>query len=166
MSSFKAAVFLALFLLSACGFTPLHGQNEGGAQVSAYYNDIAIANIPDRDGQFLRNELIDRLYAEDGRPTGTRYLLNLRDFKKSVVNLGIRKDATYTRAEMRFTAIMELIDKDSGKIILSRSIRTVGGYNLLDNQYATLVSKESVTDHLLEEFADRVVTEINLHFRR
>lgn len=67
---------------------------------------------------------------------------------------------------MRFTAIMELIDKDSGKIILSRSIRTVGGYNLLDNQYATLVSKESVTDHLLEEFADRVVTEINLHFRR
>jgi hypothetical protein len=45
-------------------------------------------------------------------------------------------------------------------------VRSVGGYNQLDNQFATLVSRESVGDHMLEELSDSIVTEVALYFTR
>jgi LPS-assembly lipoprotein len=144
----------------------MYAQNDAGADVAAYYSDIFIDNLPDRDGQHLKNALIDRIYT-DGRPTsGARYILRIPDFKKDIVNMGIRKDATYTRAEMRFTGTLQLVDSGTGKPVLERHLRAVGGYNLLDNQFATMVSEESVAQNLLDEYADSIVTEINLHFRR
>ena len=59
-------VLSALLAVSACGFTPMYAQNDAGADVAAYYSDIFIENLKDRDGQYLRNALIDRIYV-DGR---------------------------------------------------------------------------------------------------
>ena len=50
--------------------------------------------------------------------------------------------------------------------MLTRDIRSVGSYNELDNQFATLVSSQSLAGHMLEELSDDVVTEINLYFSR
>lgn len=148
-------------LISACGFTPLHTGKDG----TVYRAGIEIANIPDREGQYLRNFLIDRLY-QNGRPHDAPYLLSIAPLDKKITNMGIRKDATSTRGQLDITAVMALVEKETGKVLLERQVRAGGGYNQLDNQFASLISENRLTDHALEEIGDNILTELNLYFQR
>jgi LPS-assembly lipoprotein len=156
-------VFVVL-LLSACGFHPMYGDHSDAA-TAANYSNIEIGNIPNRDGQYLRNQLIDRMYL-DGRPADTVYALKIAPVKTITTNLGIRRDATATRAMVETDTTIQLVEKTSGKLLLQRDIRATGGYNLLDNQFATIVSRQSVDNHMLEEMAEDIVTELGLYFHR
>lgn len=149
-----------MLFLPACGFTPLYG---GGA-VSAHYAEIEIPSIPDRDGQALRNLLIDRLYTQ-GRPHDARYELRVTPPETDYAELGIQKDATITRVQIEITARMALFDRQAGAPALSRDIRAVGGYDVMDEQYATLVTRRAATERVLEELANAIQMELNLYFK-
>lgn len=159
------ALLAAALLLSGCGFQPLYAGKGGGAEIAALHKTVDISSIPDRDGQYLRNLLMDRLYAE-GRDESPRYLLSIARLDKTITSLGIRKDATSTRGQMEITARMRLIDKGNGDVVLERDLRAVGGYNRLDNQFATIVSEVYSTEIVLKELAAAIMTELDLHFRR
>jgi LPS-assembly lipoprotein len=170
MSLFKnicAAACLALTLsLAACGFEPMYGTHSQAAQaVDTALPNIEIANIPDRDGQYLRNLLMDRLYTS-GRPEAAPYTLTFSKLTENITNIGIQKDATATRAQIQITTHMELVDKNTGKAVLQRDLKTVGAYNLLDDQLSTLMSQQNITDSILQEMRDDAVTELGLYFRR
>lgn len=167
MSLFKPAVFFSLcLLLAACGFRPMYGGHGASNTVTASNESaVEIANIPDRNGQYLRNQLIDRLYLE-GRPAEAPYVLTVQPLKSNLTNLGIRKDASSTRAMLEMDTAITLTERATGNVVLKRDERAVGSYNELDNQFATLVSEQSLTDHMLEELADSIVTDINLYFTR
>ncbi len=168
MSSFKkiASIGFVLLTLSSCGFRPMYGDSGAGQAVTQGNKSLVeIANIPDRDGQQLRNLLIDRLYLK-GRPADAPYILTIAPLKTETTHLGIRKDATSTRAMTQIYSTMVLRDRATNRVLLTRDIRSVGSYNELDNQFATLVSSQSLAGHMLEELSDDVVTEINLYFSR
>ncbi|MBI1215774.1 MAG: hypothetical protein GC185_08145 [Alphaproteobacteria bacterium] len=168
-----AAVLCLALALAGCGFTPMYGdKSAGGGDSSAAQGALAVsrstvevANIPDRNGQYLRNQLIDRLYLK-GRPADAPYLLSITPLKDTTTDLGIRTDATATRAMYEIDASMTLTNKASGKVILQRNVRSVGGYNELDNQFATLVSAQNLRDNMLHELADTVVRQLDLYFNR
>ncbi len=162
MSSYKTlALLLVCLALGACGFKPLYGDNG----ISRAYSTVEIGNIPDRDGQFLRNLLMDRLYAESPLHD-PRYLLVVYNLDKRLVGLGIRKDATSTRGLLEMKATLRLIDKSTGEEVLTRSISASGGYNRLDDRYATLVSEIDRTELVLKELSSVIMTELDLHFQR
>jgi LPS-assembly lipoprotein len=158
---FAAALCL---LVAACGFEPMYGDRNSAA-TAVNYSSVEIDNIPERSGQYLRNQLIDRLYL-DGRPAETVYALRVAPLKTVTTSMGIRKDATSTRAMAETGTTMQLVEKATGKVLLQRDLRATGGYNLLDNQFATIVSRQSVSEHMLEEIADDIVTELGLYFHR
>lgn len=166
-NGFRAAA-LGLFCLlpAACGFQPMYAVPDSAAHksVAANYADIEILNIPDRDGQYLRNALIDRLYVA-GRPASARYALEIAPLVTTATNQSVRKDATYTRSLMEISTVLRLRDRQSGEAVLERAQRALGSYNLLDNQFATLASRDSLNNRLLEELADSIQTALALHFR-
>ncbi|HYD19449.1 MAG TPA: LPS assembly lipoprotein LptE [Patescibacteria group bacterium] len=165
MWSSRVVILLAL-LVAGCGFKPMYGEHAGRFDAAdARESGIEVANIPDRDGQYLRNQLIDRLNLK-GRPGNAPYLLTVSPLRTELTNLGIRKDATATRAMLQTSATMTLTERATGQVVLTRDVKAVGGYNQLDNQFATLVSKSSVLSHMLEEMADTITTEIGLFFNR
>lgn len=155
-----AALIVLCFLLSACGFTPLY--KDGG---KAPHAAIWVPNIPNREGQFLRNLLIDRLYAQ-GAPETPRYALSVTKLNKIVHSLGIRKDATSTRGQMEITARLTLQDPATGAALLQRDLAASGGFNRLDNRYATVVSEQAATEAVLRELSNTIMTEIDLYFAR
>lgn len=155
-----------LLTLSACGFEPMYAAGNAAAKtLSTATPGIEVASIPDREGQHLRNLLIDRLYA-NGRPADAPYLLQISPLETEIVNMGIQRNAAATRAQMRIIAHLQLIDKSTGKVLLQRTVKADGAYNLLDNQLATLVSQQNVTENVLREISDTAVTELALYFRR
>lgn len=164
----KFSVFLsALFVLTltSCGFQPLHGKNYTGHQSSvasqALFSNIRIANIPNRSGQYLRNQMIDALYNR-GQIENPKYELRIQNLSEQITRLGIRRDASSTRAQMRISATLDLYNLNAQKSVLTRDIRATNSFNILDSQFSTQVSEQYARERALDDIARQVITEISL----
>lgn len=161
----KACALIAvLVLLAGCGFTPVYARPDAGTPaVQDRLQAVEIGLIADREGQYLRNKLIDQM---GGGTMPAKYFLRVWQLKRTETPFGIRKDATSTRGDITLTAVMELIDSDTGDVVLTRNLRARGGYNRLDNLYGSLITQEDTIDRLLDELAERIVTDLSLYFAR
>lgn len=158
---------VCFIILSGCGFSPVYGEKSAQNQssVAAQLDKIYIDNIPDRSGQHLRNLLIDRFYTS-GRPDKPANKLEIRNLTETASSLGIRKDATATRAQVQINADMILKNLKTGKIVYSRKLHTITSYNILDSQFTTLISEEDARKRGLIEMADTITRHLSLHFKR
>lgn len=158
-----------VLFLSACGFEPLYGTTRfaqpSAAQASteAQLATIAINNIPDREGQILRNLLIDRFY-QQGRVQNPAYTLEIEKLKQTNTDLDITKESDATRAQLRVETTMRLVDA-GGQILLTRRVSSVGSYNILTSEFATRVSEDNTRKNLLEDLAARIELQISLYFQ-
>lgn len=168
MSSRNASLPLlgiaAALLLGSCGFQPMYGspslaQHIDGAKdgtgaplsVADALNGIAVDIIPDRNGQILRNYLIDRLN-RGGRPADPRYRLSI-DLSTPSSRTGVQQDDSATRQELRMSATYRLRDLKTDRVVTQGVSRTLVGYPVLIEQYATLVAERDAFDKGLQELA-------------
>ncbi len=160
------AVNCALITLSACGFTPLYGHAGGGEQgtVPDRFDTVSIGNIPDASGQYLRNALIDRFYS-NGRPAEARYRLDFRPIAETTSGLDITKSSTTTRSQIRLTTTMTMTEIATGRTVMTRSLVAINSFDVLQSQYDTRVSEESVRNNALDDLARQVETQLALYFK-
>lgn len=168
MTGFRqGAVLCTLLWLTACGFQPLYGDHalSTTAAVRESFNNIAIANIPDQSGQYLKNALMDRLYSV-GRPdAGARYRLTVSSVNESRRELDITKTSDSTRAQLSLSTVMVLSDAEGSKL-LSRSLGATTSYNILDSQFTTRVAEDSARRQALDDLARQVESHLLLYFNR
>lgn len=153
----------ALALLSACGFSPLYGKKGVMESNAATLSQVRIDNIPDRQGQYLRNALMDRFY-RNGRPADPRYVLHVGPLKETLTDLDITKSSSATRAQMRIDATIKLVDHRGGETIMSRNLVAITSYNILQSRFTTRVSEESARQAALDELAGQIERNLALFF--
>jgi len=108
---FVRTLLLSTFLfLAACGFKPLYSSQTTAKQS---FNAVFIDNIPDREGQYLRNALMDRLYNQ-GRPGTPQYNLNVSAIHQQRRDLDITKSSSATRAQLQVNTTITLSDSKTG----------------------------------------------------
>lgn len=167
MSSFKhIASIVALLTLGGCGFTPVYATQDNQPAMQSQLENVEVGMIADREGQYLRNALLDQMGSTTAASAGQRYFLRIYNLRQDDQAFGVRKDASATRGDITVTADMELIDTQTNAVVLKRALRSRGGYNRMDNLYGAQVSQEDTTERLLDEMAERAVTELTLHFSR
>lgn len=168
MSLFKTSVIAAFLLLGGCGFSPVYGTHASSAQPAMQHqlDDVEIGMIANREGQYLRNALLDQMGSATALSAGQRYFLHVYNLAEDDQSFGIRKDASATRGDITITATMDLIDTTTNTVVLTRPLRTRAGYNRMDNLYGVQVSRQDTVDRLLDEMANRAVTELTLYFDR
>ena len=170
MSLFKfyyliIVAFCTLFI-SACGFQPLYvDQSDMGTGATVPFHSVSVSNIPNQDGQYLRNKLIDTIYI-NGIPQNPRYRLSMTGLNESITPLGIRKDETATRAQMRISVKLNLIDVKTGETVLNRGLIATNSFNQLSSQYTTNVSNQYARERALDELSRQTVKELALFFQR
>jgi LPS-assembly lipoprotein len=130
--------------------------------VAAQLAEVEIGLVPDRLGQNLRNELIDRMY-RTGRPVQPTYRLEI-EATSYEQRTGYQKDATATRAQIRVNAFFVLRD-GSGKVLLSGQDAAVVGYSIVSDQYAVLVSERDAYERAAEQLAESIVRRLSVHFQ-
>jgi LPS-assembly lipoprotein len=151
-------IFLPLILLSltACGFTPLYGEKTAGSH-NAELAHIAVDMIPDREGQILRNDLLDRFYvAGTGPAVSPRYRLQVARVNESYSELDITKSAEATRGQLLLTSSMVLIDTETGAAVLTRPLRAVTSFNILTSEFATRVTRQNARENALADLARQI----------
>lgn len=162
LKNLRAFMFLWLLLscLSACGFSPVY--NRGGQALPAF-GQIHIDGIPDREGQYLRNALMDRLY-RGGRPADPVYTLKLSRIEEHKSELDVTKGSDATRAQLRLSAKMRLVDNASGKTVMQRDLSSTASYNILQSQFTTRVSEQNTRENVLDDLARQAETQLALFF--
>lgn len=161
-----AFLSFCLFCLSACGFQPLYGENKYtpvGAEDRLA--QVEIGNIPNQEGQYLRNALIDRFYRHS-RPENPQYLLLIKPVRENLVDLDITKSADATRGQLRLSTGIELKEKGSKTPLLERDLRSITSYNILSSEFSTRVSEENARTNALDDLARQIELQLNLYFKR
>jgi LPS-assembly lipoprotein len=162
----KYFLLIFLFMLTACGYAPIYGKhdskNYGQEDFLSY---VAIENIPNREGQILRNALIDRFY-RDGRPANPAYKLFIIDLKENLRDLDITKGSDSTRGQLKLEAKIRLIDTVTQETLLEHDIRSIASYNILDSEFTNRVSEENTRQNVLNDLARQVELQLSLYFKQ
>lgn len=158
---------LSLFLvLAACGFEPIYGKNRVtpvGAEDKLA--QIEIGNIPDREGQYLRNALIDRFYRHQ-RPANPDYVLSVRPVRETLIELDLTKASDATRGQLRLETVMQLSDRRTGAVLVRRELRAISTYNILGSEFATRVTEDNARTLALDDLARQIELQTALYFKR
>lgn len=165
------SVLALIFMISACGFTPLHGTKAGLDDNNALNNapwrsTIFIDTIPEKIGQSLRNILIDGLTPKRAQnQSAIKYRLKVQQPKEERVSIGIdRESEATTRVQVLMTARFQIIDNDSKDIALNSEARGFVSYNVLDSQFESIISRRDATDRALNLLADDITRQTSLYF--
>ncbi len=165
----KVLVLSAVLALTSCGFEPMYGNvrfNEPTPQeaaIEAQLENIAIGNIPDREGQILRNALIDRFY-RNGRPQNPSYTVEIAKVRETTTDLDITKESDTTRAQLRLDVILALKD-NQGNTVLTRDLTSIGSYNILTSEFATRVSEDNMRENALNDLARQIELQVVLYLK-
>ncbi|MCK5285115.1 MAG: hypothetical protein KAJ86_05970 [Alphaproteobacteria bacterium] len=158
--------FLSLILLTACGFHPIYGVNKyTPVGVEKTLEQIEISNISNREGQYLRNSLIDKFYSHK-RPENPIYYLDVKSVHEALTNLDITKSADATRGQLKLSTKIQLINKKTGKTVLERDIRSITSYNILSSKFSTRVSEDNARLNALDDISRQIEQQITLYFKR
>src|SRR6266481_880851 len=96
----RALAVLSLALATgACGFRPLYGDIGQTGGVQSKLSQVVVDPIPDRLGQKLRQDLLDRIEPRGESGTGRYHLLV--KLAEAQDGEGIRSDLTYARVNYR-----------------------------------------------------------------
>ena len=142
--------------LSACGFKPMYGQNSGAAvSTTTAFKTVDIVNIPDRNGQMLRNNLVDRMTPR-GASSAPVYKLNVINLQESIRGLDVTVRSDTTREQMKISGTLVFTDVASGEILMEKPLSVRGSYNILESEYTSRVSRQDLREDLIEKLARQI----------
>ena len=159
----RTAVLGLASLVAGCGFHPVYG---GGQPSSANLATVYVSLIANRNGQLLRQALQARLEGtSDAAPK--RYILSVY-FAEAVQALGVQADNSTTRNRDVGSATWVLHPADDpAKALTYGTVRSVDGYNIIDEQFFYQDLEEDATQRrLAQALADQIVLAMGVYFDR
>ncbi|MBV8061606.1 MAG: hypothetical protein JO126_02095 [Alphaproteobacteria bacterium] len=156
-----AVLILSGLMVQGCGYHAVYATQGSTSAVANELNQVGIDSIPNREGQVLRNDLIDRLYGK-GRPTSVNYHLSVK-INIGSEDLGTLADSTTVLVGINTDANYTLTDT-AGHQVLSGHAHSATSYDKLNNQYGTLASHDSAVDRTLHEVGEQITNRLGLYF--
>lgn len=150
--------------LAACGFQPLYGERERGAETLAALALVRIAPIPDRLGQVIRNHLLD-IVTPRGRPSEPRYRLTVK-LRKTKEGLAFEQDESVTRFDVIVAADYRLAEIAGGDTIAKGTARSIASYNVVRSDFANIAAERDAELRLARELSDEIALRLSVAFGR
>jgi LPS-assembly lipoprotein len=160
----RTAPLLLILALGACGLRPLYGTNSVGTAMADRLGQINVGVIGDRTGQQLRSELIRSLNPQ-GRPDQPAYDLSV-SLAETQQDVNLIGDLTTTRKNLTLTASFVLTDRKTGQPVFSDSVTEITAFNILADQFTTLVGERDARERALHSIAEDIRTRLALYFDR
>ena len=149
---------LALPLLTACGFTPMHGTGLGAN--AAKFEDVSIKitsgkDAGDKEAGFL---VMQRLRDRIGENTG-KHVLELTP-KLRRQRLGISADDVASRYDSILEINYKLLDAKSGKILDRGKVRGASTFGAPIDPYGIVAADNNAKQQTAKEVADRLLVKL------
>ena len=158
-----AVVVIAGLLTAACGFTPVYRQDEPNS-VRQNMAQIVVAPIGGHRGLQLRNRLLEKFSPRGGADV-PQFRLSVR-LESSTQALLIQLDNTATRQNLRMKASFTLTELASGEIVFKGKSVSVGSYNVVDSEFATIVAEDNAAERAAREIGEEIFDLLVVYFNR
>ena len=152
MWSFRKIIFVTLFLISACGYSPLYNNQN-------FYNFAGKISIqePDNQNDFIfYSHLTDRFVKGHGEYTLTYAITT------SKKDSGLNFDGTVHRVEISGSVAYSLKNTETGVELLSDNEKMYLSYSNFGSTAAVLNAERTTNKQLMVLLADRVADRISL----
>jgi len=148
---------------TGCGFRPLYGKVDASdSPEAAELATVRVMGIPDRQGQQLRTNLIQRLTPR-GEPAQPRYHLTVT-LSETLEGLAESKDGKATVGRLYANVGYVLNDARTGKQVVSGTTRSITSMRSLGPRYASVVTERENEDNALVDAADQIRNALAVHF--
>ena len=154
MLSFKKIIYASVFLVSACGFTPIHS-NSNSYELT---KQISIQEPNTHDEFILYSHLINRF--DD---TDEKYILNYEIYT-SKEDRALNFEGTVHRVEISGYVLFTLQDKKTGAEIISDREEMYLSYSNSGSTAAILNAEKTTNKQLVTLLAEKVADRIDLAF--
>ena len=152
MLLFKRIIFISLFFLTACGFSPVYTDKNS----SKLLRQIEIQE-PDTQNEFIfYSHLIDRF-----GDLGDKYVLNYA-ISTSKEDRSLDFDGTVHRVEISGTVSFNLKNKENGIELLSDREEMYLSYSNAGSTAAVLNAERTTNKQLVVLLADKVAERVSL----
>ncbi|MGB0958843.1 MAG: LPS assembly lipoprotein LptE [Halocynthiibacter sp.] len=145
-------VGLVLTLIAACGFSPVYGPDE---TAKTFLNKVSIAAPTDKKSYDLVRQLETRLGRTDEAPYVLRYNLTT-----SEDSLAITSTQDVTRYHVLGTVTFTVVDRETGAVQYSGSVKNFTGYATTGTVVSTRSSQEDAYKRLMVILADQMTTRL------
>jgi LPS-assembly lipoprotein len=152
----------AMLALSGCGLQPMYAGGGNGA-VAQGLAAVEVPPIQGKAGWLVRNALNDRL-GQSGNRSAPRYRLDVL-LDDQLEGLGLISDDTIGRERRTLRARYQLVDLESGEIVLDASAGSDAGIDVVSSEYATIAAENTALENLSKDIAGRIVARIALALR-
>lgn len=156
-----ALLLLAAVLLPACNLRPLNS-GASGAATRQELAQVEVQPLSGRDGQILRNYLIDELNPA-GLAAAPAYTLAIQTDTAENALL-IQLDDTITRFDLSYAAEFQLQRKADGAVLYRSAVRRVASYNVRGEPFATRVASQDAERRAAREVSREIGTRLSLYF--
>ena len=154
------ALLAAATSLAGCGFHPLYAHHRESG-LDADLATIKVNTIKDRLGQLLAISLRDELNPSGARAE-TRYTLDVQ-LTSERHDVGLRPDGTASRSQVILTAKFQLKDVQSSQTVLEGMTHAVSAFDVLTDDYATVVAQHTAEERSLRDIDDDLRTRLQLY---
>jgi hypothetical protein len=153
------ALFLCLFLTS-CGFRPLYTSSDVCGNICF---PIKIATISERNGQILRNYLVDLLTPQGAHPK-PKYILEVT-LTETLADTVLNKDETTNRKQVTFMALLTLRDSKCNKVVYAHSTKSINSFPVLvKNYFSDYVAQDFARREALRLLAEKITLFVTAYF--
>ncbi|WP_291724464.1 LPS assembly lipoprotein LptE [Magnetospirillum sp. 64-120] len=162
----KAALVVGLLALGpvGCGFQPMYAKPDpqNASPVAAELASVRILGIEDRQGQILRNALVNRM-SPLGEPGRADYILAVR-LTQNQENLAERSDGKASLGRLFISATFTLTENQKEAPVFSGSSRSVVSYRLLGPTYGSTAVERDAEKRALGDLAEDIRSQVATFF--
>ncbi|MBL8535824.1 MAG: hypothetical protein JNM59_00310 [Hyphomonadaceae bacterium] len=141
-------------LLAACGFQPMYAPTNGGPAIGP----VQVSEIEGKAGHVLRTELTRILAAENNGAAPSTLVIELSE---QVVQFGIRRDESSTRAEIRLTANYLFTPPNAGPEMRG-ALTSIASYDIPPAAFGEIAAQDDARERAAETLAQRFRSELAL----
>jgi LPS-assembly lipoprotein len=161
MSWRKAVLGLAAVLaLAGCGFQPLYDSDH---PTSAALASVRVQQITQRYGQEMTNELRDG-FNPTARAVAPTYELSV-GLTETTSDVAIRQDSTASRTDTSLIADWSLRRLSDGKVVVQGRARSQTGHDVLDTEYANVVSGNSDLERAVRDVSGQIQNRVAIYLQ-
>ena len=157
------AALIAGPLVVACGFTPVFHENSQN-QTRDNLSIIEVAPISGKRGVQLRNRL-EKIISPAGSEEAARYRLSV-ELNSSTEAVLIQLDNTVTRQNLKMSVTFNLSDISTGTKIYASKAVSVGSYNVVDSEFATIAAEDNAAERAAREIGEEILDLLVVYFSR
>jgi LPS-assembly lipoprotein len=151
-----------LATLAGCGLQPIYAGGTSGV-VAQGLAAVEVPPIAGREGWLVRNALLDR-FARGGAARTPRYRLDVV-LDEQVQGLGLLTDDTIGRERLTLRARYQLIDLDSGMVLIDATAGADAGIDVVSSEFATIAAEQTAMENLAQDVADQIEVRLTRSLR-